>query len=78
MSLTVGRAPFARPPAGQFNFTLAAPKRVLYFEDCPRRVRGVLNGHTVPLAEAAKIKGLLAFYNERVELEVDGERLDHT
>lgn len=54
MSLTMGRAPFARPPAGQFNFTLAVPERVLYFEDSPRRVRVVLNGHTV--ADSRRVK----------------------
>lgn len=54
MGLTVGRAPFARPPAGQFNFPLAAPERVLYFEDSPRRVRVVFNGHTV--ADSRRVK----------------------
>lgn len=66
MSLTMGRAPFTRPPAGQFNFTLAAPERVLSFEDSPRRVRVVLNGQTV--ADSRRVKLLH---------EVDGERLYH-
>jgi uncharacterized protein (DUF427 family) len=54
MSLTVGRAPFARPPAGQFNFPLAAPEHVLYFEDSPRRVRVLFNGQTV--ADSRRVK----------------------
>lgn len=47
MSLTIGRAPLARPPAGQFNFNLDVPERVLYFEDSPRRVRVVFNNETI-------------------------------
>lgn len=54
MSLTVGRAPFARPPAGQFNFALPAPEHVLYFEDSPRRVRVLFNGQTV--ADSRRVK----------------------
>jgi uncharacterized protein (DUF427 family) len=29
--------------------------------------------YSEPIPEAAKIKGLLAFFNEKVDLEVDGE-----
>jgi hypothetical protein len=47
MSLTLGRAPFARPAAGQFNFACALPEHVLYLEDSPRHVRVQFNGHTV-------------------------------
>lgn len=55
MSLTVGRAPFTRSPAGQFNFTLALPERALYFEDSPWRVRLVLNGHIVVDSRRVKL-----------------------
>ena len=54
MSLTVGRAPLARPPAGQFNFNVAAPERVLYFEDSPRRVRVVFGSETI--ADSRRVK----------------------
>jgi uncharacterized protein (DUF427 family) len=54
MSLTMGRAPFARPPGGQFNFACALPERVLYFEDSGRRVRVLFNGHTV--ADSRRVK----------------------
>jgi uncharacterized protein (DUF427 family) len=54
MGLTLGRAPFARPPAGEFNFAMSAPERVLYFEDSPRRVRVVLNDQTV--ADSRRVK----------------------
>ena len=51
----MGHAPFARPPAGQFNFRLAAPERVLYFEDSPRRVRVIFNGQTVADSRCVKL-----------------------
>lgn len=54
MSLTLGRAPFGRPPTGQFNFALGAPEHVLYFEESPRRVRVLFNGHTV--ADSRRVK----------------------
>ena len=55
MSLTMGRAPFARPPGGEFNFPLDAPDHVLYFEDSPRRVRAVFGGVTVADSRRAKL-----------------------
>jgi uncharacterized protein (DUF427 family) len=55
MSLTIGRAPLARPPAGQFNFNIAAPERVLYFEESPRRVRVVFNDQTVADSGGVKL-----------------------
>jgi uncharacterized protein (DUF427 family) len=56
MSLTIGQAPFARPPAGQFNFTCSTPERVLYFEDSPRRVHIVFNHRTI--ADSRRVKML--------------------
>lgn len=47
MSLTLGTAPFARHPAGSFNFVPDRPAHALYFETSPRRVRGVLAEQTV-------------------------------
>jgi uncharacterized protein (DUF427 family) len=37
------------------------------------RVDDLVWGYQDPIPEAAKIKGLLCFFNERVDLEVDGE-----
>ena len=33
-------------------------------------------GYDDPLPESAPVRGLMCFYNEKVELEVDGESLD--
>ena len=38
------------------------------------RVEDLIWHYPEPIPEAAKIKGLLAFFNERVDLEVDGEK----
>jgi uncharacterized protein (DUF427 family) len=54
MSLTVGNAPFGHRPAGEFNFQ--TPDRgVLWFEDSPRRVRGILGGETVVDSRRVKL-----------------------
>ncbi len=46
MSLTIGTAPFGKRSAGRFNFE--TPDRgILYIEDSPRRVRGLLGGEVV-------------------------------
>ncbi|WP_066067547.1 DUF427 domain-containing protein [Frankia sp. EI5c] len=49
MSLTLGTGPFARHPAGAFNFDLgtAAPAHVLYLDDVPGRIRAEFAGRTV-------------------------------
>jgi uncharacterized protein (DUF427 family) len=47
MSLTLGSGPLGHHPAGVFNGKFEGPKHLLYFEDFPRRVRGVLGGQTV-------------------------------
>jgi len=41
------------------------------------RVEDLVWSYKDPIAEAAKIKGLLAFFNEKVNLEVDGEAQEH-
>src|SRR6476661_6018852 len=46
VSLTMGNAPFGHRPGGQFNFE-RPDGAVLWLEDSPRRVRGVLGGETV-------------------------------
>src|SRR5687768_2558611 len=47
MALTMGTGPFGQRPAGSFNFDPPRRLGVIYFEDSPRRVRGVLAGETV-------------------------------
>jgi uncharacterized protein (DUF427 family) len=55
MTLTLGTAPFGHRPGGAFNFELPDRRRLLYFEDCPRRVRGELGGETVVDSRRAKL-----------------------
>ena len=55
MSLTLGSAPFGQWPAGAFNFEPPRRRGVIYFEDSPRRVRGVLGGQTVIDSTRAKL-----------------------
>jgi uncharacterized protein (DUF427 family) len=47
MSLTVGKGPFGDTPGGVFNFELPRRKGLIWFEDSPRRMRGLFNGETV-------------------------------
>jgi uncharacterized protein (DUF427 family) len=54
MSLTMGHAPFGHDPSGEFNFE--PPERaVIWFEDSPRRVRGILGGETVVDSRRVKL-----------------------
>ena len=49
MALTIGAAPFTRPPGGAYNFDLdkLAPEHILYLEDVSKRIRGVLADETI-------------------------------
>ena len=47
MALMVGSGPFGREPAGSFNFEIDAPKRQLYLERSPRRIRAVIGGEVL-------------------------------
>jgi uncharacterized protein (DUF427 family) len=47
MSLTMGTAPFGHAPAGTFNDAVNTDGQVIWWEDSPRRVRGMLGGETV-------------------------------
>lgn len=49
MALTIGNSPFTRPPGGTFNFDIegASPGGILYLEDVPKRIRGMLAGETI-------------------------------
>lgn len=69
--------------------TISEPTRTRFpaplVEPTPRRIRVRLGGDTVvrdaawsypePIPENPKIRGLLCFFNERVDLVVDGEPL---
>ncbi len=47
MSLTVGRGPFGRNPAGRFNVEIKPPGALLFWDPVPYRVRALLAGETV-------------------------------
>ena len=55
MSLTVGTSPFGHRPAGVFNRPIGDLKGLIYFEDSPRRIRGVFAGETVVDSRRAKL-----------------------
>jgi uncharacterized protein (DUF427 family) len=47
MSLTVGRGPFSKAPAGRFNVAIEPPGALLFWDPVPYRVRARLGGETV-------------------------------
>jgi len=48
MTLTFSGAPLSSSPGGSMNFTLDdAPKHRLLFEDYPRRLRALVDGHSI-------------------------------
>ena len=55
MGLTTGTGPFGHHPAGVFNFERPRTDGVIYFEDSPRRMRGILGGETVVDSRHAKL-----------------------
>jgi uncharacterized protein (DUF427 family) len=55
MTLTVGTGPFGQRPAGTFNRDLGERKGLIYFEDSPRRMRGLFAGETVVDSTRAKL-----------------------
>ena len=77
MSLMNGTGPFGHAPAGVFNAEVPR-EGLLYFEPLPRRMRGLFAGETVVDSRRVKLlyergRPPVAFFNERVEIEVDGE-----
>lgn len=54
MALTMGSGPFGHAPAGVFNADVPRDG-LLYFEDSPRRIRGVFAGETVVDSRHVKI-----------------------
>ncbi len=55
MSLTIGTGPFGTHPGGEFNFDLPKRQGLIYFEDFPRRMRGLVGGEVVVDARHAKL-----------------------
>jgi uncharacterized protein (DUF427 family) len=57
MTLSFGKAPLARPPGGTYNFDIeaAVPGAILYLDDVPKRIRGVLAGETIVDTRRAKM-----------------------
>ena len=47
MSLTVGRGPFGKDPAGRFNVEIKPPGALLFWDPVDYRVRALLGGKTV-------------------------------
>ena len=55
MSLTMGSAPFGHAPAGTFNEAVRVDGQPIWWEESPRRVRGVIAGRTVVDSTRAKL-----------------------
>jgi len=55
MTLTLGTGPFGQTPAGVFNDAVAVDGRVIWWEDSPRRVRGILGQETVVDSRRVKL-----------------------
>jgi uncharacterized protein (DUF427 family) len=84
MALAKGSGPFGEKSGGAFNFdTSVLEAHTLYFEDSPKRVRGVLNGETVVDSRRVKILHetghLPMYYFPEEDLREDLlEQSDHT
>ncbi len=55
MALTMGTAPFGHEPRGVFNDAVSVDGRVIWWEDSPRRVRGMLGGEVVVDSRRVKL-----------------------
>ena len=56
MSLSVGRGPFGKEPAGRFNTEIRSPTgAVLFFDPVPQRIRALFGGETVVDSSSAKL-----------------------
>ncbi len=75
MSLTLGSGPLASNTPGRFNFSLDnAPKHRILFEDYPRRMRAMVDRHTVLDSTRGK---LLHESNMRAVYYAPVDDLDH-
>ena len=55
MTLFIGTSPFGPSPRGEWSGGFSVPDHVVWFEDSPRRVRGIFNGETVVDTRRAKL-----------------------
>jgi uncharacterized protein (DUF427 family) len=55
MALTMGSAPFGHAPLGVFNDAVSVDGRVIWWEDSPRHVRGMLGGEVVVDSRRVKL-----------------------
>lgn len=84
MALALGTGPFGQKSTGAFNFDTGVLKpHTLYFEDSPKRVRGVFEGETVVDSRSAKLLHetghLPVYYFPEEDLRQDLlETTDHT
>jgi uncharacterized protein (DUF427 family) len=85
VTLTVGGGPFGHHPGGRFNFEL--PRQdVLYFEDSPKRIRGIAGGETIVDSRRVKLlheHGRLPVYyypreDVRTDLLTESERTEES
>jgi hypothetical protein len=61
--------------SSQIGVLLASALDELRYEPIGKRIRAVLGGsYQDPLHDAAPVRGYVAFFNERVDVFVDGER----
>jgi uncharacterized protein (DUF427 family) len=86
MSLTVGTGPFAKEPAGTFNFDVQTPTgAVLFWDPVPQRIRAIFGKETVVDSTSAKLlhetKLLPVYYfpedDVRGDLLVPSEKTSH-
>jgi len=87
MSLTMGSGPFGHRPAGRFNVAIPV-REVLFVDPLPRRIRALRGGNAVVDSRRVKMlhqHGVLpryffprddvrCFFNEVLDVDVDGER----
>src|SRR5215212_7865738 len=55
MALTVGTGPFGHTPGGVWNRPMPERRGLIWFEDSPRRIRGLLGGETLVDSVHAKM-----------------------
>ena len=71
----LGTSPFGQRPAGVFNFDVPRARGVIWFEDCPRRIRGRFGGETVVDSTHAKLlheqAHLPVYYFPEAEVRMD-------
>ena len=67
MSLTVGRGPFGKDPAGRFNVEVKPPGALLFWDPVDYRVRALLGGKTVLDSRGVKAGQLILDFGDRTD-----------